>query len=454
MIAVPRSTVLLGLAWLAAFVSGTPSSRGATIEYLDGTRLECKVLAKDSTNVTVEVTSGGMLIKRTIPLAKVHRVTINDKTYLINERPVVKDAAPAASPKATNASPSKLQSTASAGTKKATRTRAQVDALINEMGRKAPDWYEATPLNYPQSLDLSWPDGPPAGGWNNQKNVGQFVWDIINPNPGKWREGVRLMHHLLTVHKDDPAKRVKIMNELGRMYANLLEDDARAAFWWRQAGVEKNFSPPGIAVHLAECYWRLGNKQMAVDFLRKMDLVPYDGIKLWADMGETQQALKIAESALQEGSQPYFAYLYAADACRVAGRFPEAISYYEKVLEVAEQGNKAQLDRCRQRATESIEAIKLYDASDVKKIADGTYRGSALGYEGPVHVEVVVQSARLESVRVTQHQEKQFYSAMSDTPSKILAKQSVKGVDATSSATITSEAIINATARALASGTK
>ena len=117
MIAVPRSTVLLGLAWFAAFVSGTPSSRGATIEYLDGTRFECKVLAKDNTNVTVEVTSGGMLVKRTIPLAKVHRVTINDKTYLINERPVVKEQLRRLSPKATNASPSKRQSTASAGTK-------------------------------------------------------------------------------------------------------------------------------------------------------------------------------------------------------------------------------------------------------------------------------------------------------------------------------------------------
>ena len=43
---------------------------------------------------------------------------------------------------------------------------------------------------------------------------------------------------------------------------------------------------------------------------------------------------------------------------------------------------------------------------------------------------------------------------MTDTPEKILAKQSVKGVDATSSATITSEAIINATAKALAQGAK
>jgi uncharacterized protein with FMN-binding domain len=60
----------------------------------------------------------------------------------------------------------------------------------------------------------------------------------------------------------------------------------------------------------------------------------------------------------------------------------------------------------------------------------------------------------MESVRVTSHREKQFYSSLTDTPQKILKKQSVKGVDATSGATITSEAIINATAKAIAGGMK
>jgi uncharacterized protein with FMN-binding domain len=53
-----------------------------------------------------------------------------------------------------------------------------------------------------------------------------------------------------------------------------------------------------------------------------------------------------------------------------------------------------------------------------------------------------------------QHREKQYYSSLTDTPAKIIAKQGVKGVDSTSSATITSEAIINATAKALAKGAK
>ena len=65
-------------------------------------------------------------------------------------------------------------------------------------------------------------------------------------------------------------------------------------------------------------------------------------------------------------------------------------------------------------------------------------------------VEVVVKAGRIASVKVTQHSEKQFYSAMTETPNKIVERQSVKDIDACTGATITSEAIINATAKALA----
>ena len=62
---------------------------------------------------------------------------------------------------------------------------------------------------------------------------------------------------------------------------------------------------------------------------------------------------------------------------------------------------------------------------------------------------VTVRAGKLESVKVVRHREKQFYAALTDTPRKIIAKQSVRGIDATTNATITSEAIINATAKAL-----
>jgi uncharacterized protein with FMN-binding domain len=71
-----------------------------------------------------------------------------------------------------------------------------------------------------------------------------------------------------------------------------------------------------------------------------------------------------------------------------------------------------------------------------------------------VSVEVVVEAGKLKKVAVVKHTEKQFYSSVEDVPAQIIAKQGVKGIDATSRATITAEAIINATAKALAENQK
>jgi uncharacterized protein with FMN-binding domain len=172
-------------------------------------------------------------------------------------------------------------------------------------------------------------------------------------------------------------------------------------------------------------------------------------IKLWGDMGEPTKAVKLAEWYVKSGGQPQMAYLVAADACRLAGRYQEAVRYYQKTLDAPGSGKEGRIDQTRKRAQDSLSAIKLMELLDVSRVADGKYRGSSGGYEGPVEVEVGVQKGRIESVRVTQHREKQFYAALTDVPEQIIKKQGVKGVDATSHATITAEAIINATAKAL-----
>ena len=88
----------------------------------------------------------------------------------------------------------------------------------------------------------------------------------------------------------------------------------------------------------------------------------------------------------------------------------------------------------------------------MSRIPDGTYTGASLAYVGELTVAVTVQSGRIKSVRITKHQDKQYFSALTDTPSQIISKPGLKGVDATTGATITSQAIIDATAKALASG--
>jgi uncharacterized protein with FMN-binding domain len=243
------------------------------------------------------------------------------------------------------------------------------------------------------------------------------------------------------------------MLDLGRLYHDLHEDYARAAFWWRQAGVEQGKGEYRHPVNLARCYWRLGNKQMALELLNKQRPTVF-AIKLWADMGDMAKAMALAklytpETGLDEAA------LLVADGFRQTGKVKEAQVWYQKVLDIPlVEPRKGVKERNHKRAEASMEAIKLFDLADVKKVADGSYEAESLGYEGPVRVQVAVKDAKIQTVRVTQHREKQFYSSINDTPPKIIAKQSVKGVDATTSATITSEAIINATAKALAKGSK
>jgi uncharacterized protein with FMN-binding domain len=163
-------------------------------------------------------------------------------------------------------------------------------------------------------------------------------------------------------------------------------------------------------------------------------------------MGETDRALKMAEACAEEG-YPAVCNLCAGDACRLAGRYADALRYYQKVLDSPD--GEGDIPRIKDRARANLEAIRLFETLDLKKVPDGAYRSQSLGYEAPIEVEVAVKGGKIVDVRVVKHREKQFYSAISDTTRKILQKQSVRGIDATSSATITSEAIINAAAKAL-----
>ncbi len=332
------------------------------------------------------------------------------------------------------------------------RSRAEIEALIAKAGATPPEWWNSAPLRYPPTLDLTWAD--PGKQWNAQKNLGQYIWDIVNPNPPRWREGVRLLHHVLTVNKDHPEKVARTAEALGRMYQHLLQDWARAAFWWRKVIQLGGYSEADFAFELGQCYWRLGNRDMCVELISKLDEDDSRNgslIKLWADLGMIETALKLAEEkALSDAPDP--AYLAAAEACRLAGRTSAALTYYRHVT--ALKNGSHDLKRNQERAAASIEAIQVFDHLELKRIPDGLYHSSSIAYNGPLHVAVAVKSARLESVKVTQHTEKQFYSAITDTTSRIIAKQGVKGVDMTSGATITAEAIVNATAKALAAAMK
>ena len=417
----------LTLACLACLSLAT--LRADTIDLMNGAQVQGKILANDSTaqTLTVEFSLGGNLVQRTVPYSTVHAITVDGVRTELTPKPG--GGAPAAAPKE--------------------RTPAEVQALIAQTGSTEPDWLAKTRLNLPKTLDLSWPEPAPKP-WNPNQNMGQFIWDIIHPNSSRWQEGIQLMYHLLDLHKGDAAKQDRVVKSLASMYFRFFQDHARAAYWWQKAGVDADDND---SVALAECYWRLGSKPMALDLLNRSGFLRTGTIKLLGDMLETERAMKMAEDYVRVGGELHEAYLLAGDACRLAGQPAKAMEYYDKVVAEPAEGQRAQrMQRVQARAKENLEAIKLFELADVAKVRDGTYQDSSLGYEGQVQVSVTVRNKQIQTVKITQHKEKQYYSALRDVPEQIIAKQGVQGVEATSRATITGEAIINATAKALAKG--
>ena len=390
------------------------------IEFLSGVSSEGKVvkILKSEQKVIFESKLANRTARRTYPYAKIHAVEYNGKRYVLNERPATDD-------------------------KTVRRGAKEIASLIERVGSTPPDWLASTPLDYPDTLDLTWPMPAPAP-WNNRKNVGQHIWDRVNPNESQWRGGIKLMYHMLSLAEDDDALQERVMKSLGSMYFRFFQDYARAAYWWRKVGVTRS-SPDGVS--LAECYFRLGNKRMAMQALDPKK-IRVEKIKLLGNMGETKEAVRLADIYASKSNDPQWALLAAGDACRLAEDYERAVAYYRRAIEAS--GRNEQYERrANARAQQSIDAIQQFELLDIGKIADGAYEAETIGYEGPIAVKVTVKSGRIENVEITKHKEKQYYSALRDIPQQIISKQSLKDVDATSRATITAEAIVSATAKAL-----
>jgi uncharacterized protein with FMN-binding domain len=408
------------------------------IELTSGAKVPGKIISSDGDEIVIETMRNGRTFTRKYPKSKVAAFVEKGARKVLNDVPTDKQAE-TKSPSVTD------------------RSEREVLDVIAKIGKTPPDWFDQTRLNYPDTLDLKWPEPAPTKDWDNQRNMGQFIWDRVNPNPDRWREGIRLMHHLLKVNEDDPETVQRVMRELGSMYFRLFQDYSRAAFWFQQSGSLKDPNANTFqTVQLAECYLRLGSKEMAMNLLNKLKRRPIAVIKLLGELGETDTALNLAEKFSKSSSPDgaTLSFLYAGDICRKNGDLDQAEAYYQKALSSAQkdQRNNQKSDRNLKRAESNIAAIKFLRL-DPTKVKDGTYEASALGYEDQVHVKVVVRKGKIESVEVTQHVEKQFYSSITDTTKNIVDRQTIL-IDATSGATITSEAIINATAKALFDGLK
>ena len=416
------------------------------IELKSGIALSGKVVSITDKTITVEINAGTRKLTRKYPIDRVKAVTTDGQRRTFSTKPegaTEKSGTPPPAPNVNQISATGLID----------RTQAEIITLIEQQGRLAPTWYKNASLDFPETLDLTWPDTKPPT-WNYTRHVEHYIWDIINSNRSRYGNGVRFMHHLLQENKDSPSTLAKVMNELGRMYFEFFDDYARAAFWWQNAKVTENerYRQTDSPARLAECYWRLGNRDLAIATLNQISLT-YGVIKLWGDLEETDHAVSLAAKAITQGLEASEVYLLAGDALRAAERYDDAVGYYQQTLTLDTSGpNRDQIDRNKRRAQGTIELIQLFDKLSFKEVRDGDYEDKSYGYAGNVYLKTSVNEGRLDEIKITSLSDKQYYHAVDATIKKIIKQQSVKGIDAISGATVTSEAVIRATAKAMAQG--
>ena len=221
------------------------------VEFLTGAKMRGTVveIRKDAKEFEFEAVLGSRTVLRTYPFSKVHAVTYRGRRFVLT--PMSEDSS------------TRSESAQGVGSGNVKRSVAEIDRLVDRIGSTMPEGIESLELDHPPSLDLSWPIKA-EGSWNNQKNVGQFIWDVINPNPSRWPGGIKLVYHIMATHQGQPELLKRDQRTLARMYFDFFQDYPRAAYWLRRSGVEKGQGP---AVMLAECYWRLGNQRMALPYL-------------------------------------------------------------------------------------------------------------------------------------------------------------------------------------------
>lgn len=430
-----RIVLVLALVFLPFLVV-----RADEIEFLSGSKRSGKIVKETATSIYLKFKMSGTKVTMGIPKRKIHAITKGGVRRVINKKKVKPK-------KVVKKTPPKKKTQPKPGN---TRTKQEVEKLIARAGKTKPQWWNKVSLQYPKTLLLSWPKPPNGSGWNTRKNIGQYVWSVINENTPRWKDGVKFLHYVKTYNQKNgnQAAVQKAHDSLGGLYHNLLEDWARAAYFWRLAGRKDT---PGIA----DCYFKLGNKDMAMKVMRQFT---YDGTrhgavtKMFADMGEYSKALKMAQGIVDQNRQ-CLGYLMMGDIYRLQGKFKEAENAYRKGS-IAPAGRSRDYKVHLGRAKNSLLAVQVMETLNLKRIRAGKYTAKSLGYSGDLFVEVTVSRRRIVEVKITRHVEKQYYSSLTDIPAQILKKQGLKGIIPTTAATLTAEAIINATAKALAQGLK
>lgn len=193
-----------------------------------------------------------------------------------------------------------------------------------------------------------------------------------------------------------------------------------------------------------------------------LDYTPYFGIKALASLYAAYGVFEEGEKQLLRGlkmrppkaewnemreaeMQDALGDLYAS-----WDRIEKAKASYQEAIRLYPLGKPPYGRHLLPRRAKKVQSkLNLLTQTSLKDAAlrDGTYRETALGYSGDIKLTVKIEGGKIADIRV-QHQEKIDQNACKLIPQHIIEQQSLQ-VDAISGATVTKDAILAGTLRAL-----
>lgn len=192
------------------------------------------------------------------------------------------------------------------------------------------------------------------------------------------------------------------------------------------------------------------------------DYPPYFGLQalasLYTDNGLFEEAEKLLEKGLTlappkaewlEMRQAEF-HDALGDLYARWGQLDKAKSSYGEAVRLYPLGKPPYGGHLLPRRVKKVEdKLRLLSLASLEgaSLKDGTYRETALGYSGDIKLTVKIEGGRIADI-TTQHQEKIDQNACVIIPKRFIEKQSLQ-VDGVSGATVSKDALVSGTLRAL-----
>ena len=271
-----------------------------------------------------------------------------------------------------------------------------------------PEWFKDVALDYGTSKP-----------W---KEAWKDVTDLLNEGGPKAKRGIRILYEYAEKkgHRPDGYPFFLMLGGEPLWAASIFLEQAKR----RPAGFTEMY------INLASLYLRYGEGRKALDLLH--DALQRPPRRPW----DTFHKAKINDKL--------------GDAYAATGEKEKAIEHYRTAIELFP---KAELRKGRHllpryaRKTEAKIELLTRDALSFARVPDGIHRGNSIGFGGPLNVDVTVKSGRVVDIKV-EHKERIDQGATKIAPRQIIERQKLE-LDAITGATVTVQAVVEATYRAL-----